>query len=70
MESINMDNIKAVPCPECKGKGKVKCEHCDGGGKVAEQSVSRRPIWQNCPICDGKGDKDCQPCNSSGYIHP
>ena len=61
-----------VPCPQCKGKGKVEvtCPTCQGRGRVnAPGAVNPGEVTQRCNDCDSKGTlKDkaaCPSCDGS-----
>ena len=55
-----------VPCPQCRGKGRVEatCPSCQGKGRVgAPGAVDPSQVTQRCNDCDGKGVlKDRPPC--------
>jgi DnaJ-class molecular chaperone len=55
-----------VPCPQCKGKGKVEvtCPTCQGRGRVnAPGGVNPGEVTQRCNDCDSRGVlKDKAPC--------
>lgn len=61
-----------VPCPQCKGKGKVEvpCPTCMGRGRLnAPGAVNPGEVTQRCNDCDAKGilkDKaNCPSCDGS-----
>lgn len=55
-----------VPCPECKGKGKIQpvCAVCSGNGRVqALGAANGADVSVKCRGCDGKGKQAMeQPC--------
>lgn len=54
-------------CPDCGGKGKVKCDYCDGAG--GHWSISGgEEVWETCTVCWGDGTKKCINCNGWGYL--
>jgi len=59
-----------VPCPQCKGKGKleVTCATCQGRGRLsAPGAVNPAEVTQRCNDCDAKGVlKEKAPCSSCG----
>jgi hypothetical protein len=62
---------KIPPCPNCKGKGVLRCEHCGGSGR--EQYVDgyyasgeERVKTGNCAHCYGQGNIQCEACGGEG----
>jgi DnaJ-class molecular chaperone len=57
-----------VPCPQCKGKGRVEvpCPTCQGRGRVnAPGGVNPGEVTQRCNDCDSRGVlKDKTPCSA------
>lgn len=49
-------------CPDCGGKGSVRCSECRGTGNA------NTIILQDCPKCSGKGYKMCNICKGKKII--
>ncbi len=46
-------------CPNCAGKGNLRCVSCNGYGTIGDGSM-------RCPVCKGSGTQVCSMCNGSG----
>ena len=66
-------------CPDCGGKGKVKCRTCDGKGKITCPLCGGNGhiagAWgrfrrMNCPRCQGAGTLDCPDCDDGSKVCP
>lgn len=52
-------------CPDCAGRGSVRCRFCGGSTKLMMQDRVT-----SCPVCNPKGDEICKSCKGSGRIAP
>lgn len=48
-----------IICPECRGKGQVKCQACQNMEKDERK---------NCAVCSGTGFTLCLACMGGGLI--
>lgn len=58
-----------ITCPDCNGRGYVKCYYCDGRGyqyNIDEESGREIPV--PCPTCNNTGTIRCVQCWGKGTI--
>lgn len=54
-------------CKECHGKGAVPCPDCKGKGKK-DHGGFMSTDWRECKLCSGSGKKKCGVCNGRGTV--
>jgi len=53
-------------CPDCSGRGIVKCKRCKEGRVPCKACGGRGRIPRGCKACGGKGTLVCAPCLGTG----